>query len=42
LPTGSAAVFQAAPGDICSSIFNGSGGSHRMLFAIGAGAFSRS
>src|ERR1700754_810685 len=33
------AAFQAAAGYICSSIFNGSGGSHRMLFAIGAGAF---
>ncbi|GAB7523434.1 YbfB/YjiJ family MFS transporter [Paraburkholderia sp. 2C] len=33
------AAFQAAAGYICSSIFNGSGGSHRVLFAIGAAAF---
>jgi MFS family permease len=33
------AAFQAAAGYICSSIFNGSGGSHRTLFAISAAAF---
>ncbi|CAB3756333.1 YbfB/YjiJ family MFS transporter [Paraburkholderia humisilvae] len=33
------AAFQAAAGYLCSSIFNGSGGSHRTLFAIGAAAF---
>jgi hypothetical protein len=33
------AAFQAAAGYLYSSIFNGSGGSHRTLFAIGAGAF---
>jgi hypothetical protein len=33
------AAFQAAAGYICSSIFNGSGGNHRTLFAIAAAAF---
>jgi MFS family permease len=33
------AAFQATAGYTCSSIFNGSGGSHRMLFVIAAAAF---
>jgi hypothetical protein len=32
-------AFQAAAGYIYSSIFDGSGGNHRTLFMIGAGAF---
>jgi hypothetical protein len=33
------AAFQAMAGYTYSSVFNASGGNHRMLFALGAGAY---